>query len=237
MSQFGSLLKAVFMSHEIGKTIRSAIRYGTYVWCVGAVVAAIWATGWFLSMALNPFGGVISEFTAIPGTTAKTRLGNWPGRVAPEDVFSVSHQGESSRDSYSLWYLVRLTPEAASEWMNHVHAQAESAARGMPLERKERIEGVHRTIAGPPPLHRQTGETPNWWNPPQRDVRATEVMIWYSDFSSGVGRATYSTFDEQSGLLWIYIYASQHDLLWKDGQIPDGSTFVVEPTAAHNHTL
>jgi hypothetical protein len=222
------------MSPKIDETDQNALRYGVYAWCVAAVVVAIWAVGWFLSLAMNPFGPVKMEFTNLSGTTAKSRLHGWPDAVDARDVSSVSHKYESSRDSHSEWSLLQIVPEAASIWMECVHAQEESVARRMPMGRKERIEGVHRTIAGPPPLHRQTGETPNWWNPPNQDVRATEVMIWYSDFYSGVGRATYSIFDEQTGLLWIYSYAAQHDLLWRPGQIPDGSTFVVEPTAARD---
>lgn len=46
-------------------------------------------------------------------------------------------------------------------------------------------------------------------------------MIRYSIF----GRATYSAFDSQTNVLWVYDYASQHDLLWPQGEPPDGRRF------------
>ncbi len=89
----------------------------------------------------------------------------------------------------------------------------------------EGVEGVHRTVAGPPPANWQTGECPSWWTPPKIDFRATEVMLWYTNYESGVGRATYTSFDRQSGVLWIYDYACQHDKLWTHGNIPPGTMF------------
>ena len=88
-----------------------------------------------------------------------------------------------------------------------------------------RSRGVSRTIAGPPPLHSQTGETPVWWKPPSTDFRATEVMLWYKQYASGVGRATYTAFDQHTGMLWIYEYACQHDILWPNGEVPPGKVF------------
>ena len=50
-------------------------------------------------------------------------------------------------------------------------------------------------------------------------------MLWYTNYDSGVGRATYTSFDEPVGVLWIYDYACQHDRLWTHGNVPAGSVF------------
>lgn len=93
-------------------------------------------------------------------------------------------------------------------------------------------EGVSRTIAGPPPQHRQTGSTPGWWTPPAIVFRATEAMEWYTGYGSGVGRATYSAYDQATGELWIYEYSGQHDQLWDLGKVPAGEQFSTLPPRA-----
>jgi hypothetical protein len=80
----------------------------------------------------------------------------------------------------------------------------------------EKVEIIPGNVVGPPPLHKQTGVTPVWWTPPAISFRATEIMLWYDGFDSGVGRAAYSAFDESTGILWMYDYAAQHDLLWPE---------------------
>jgi hypothetical protein len=50
-------------------------------------------------------------------------------------------------------------------------------------------------------------------------------MLWYTDYDSGVGRATNSAFDKSTGILWIYDYACQHDRLWSPGNVPPGDVF------------
>ena len=74
-------------------------------------------------------------------------------------------------------------------------------------------------------MHRQTGTTPTWWSPPAIDFRATELMKWYRGYDSGVGRATYSGYDETTKTLWIYEYSCQHDQLWSQGNVPTGQQF------------
>jgi hypothetical protein len=138
----------------------------------------------------------------------------------------VSYKSESSRDSYSSWYRITLSATAAGKWTNQIHKHQEDWSRGCLGDLHERLEGVHRTISGPPPLHSQTGETPNWWTPPNIDFRATEVMLWYTHYDSGVGRATYTSFDNLAGVLWMYDYACQHDKLWTHGNVPTGNVFM-----------
>ena len=46
-------------------------------------------------------------------------------------------------------------------------------------------------------------------------------MIWY-DQSSGIARATYTSFHPETRTLWVYGYACQHDKLWDFGKVPDG---------------
>jgi len=109
--------------------------------------------------------------------------------------------------------------------MDQAHKHQEISSKQSLHDLHEGLEGVHRILTGPPPQHSRTGDTPTWWKPPTLDFRATEVMLWYTNYDSGVGRATYSTFDESMGTLWIYNYACQHDILWSRGNMPTGDIF------------
>ncbi len=179
------------------------------------------------SFLMDPFSGFAgkSEFRELSGRSAKHRLSDWPEGVDPAAVQKVSYKCEYARDSYSAWYRVQLAADAATKWMDHMHKRQEDRSKTLLHQRHEGLEGVHRTILGPPPQHWQTGETPSWWTPPGIDFRATEIMLWYTDYNSGVGRATYSGFDKSNEVLWLYDYASQHDILWSRGGIPGGDTF------------
>lgn len=204
------------------RTARTITRFAFYGGCVLLVLFALG-----LPYLFDPFGGWAGrvELDAVAGTVARDQLNAWPPAVAPGDVENVTCKLQSTIDSHSSWYRLQLTPDAAASWMNSVHAAEESESHEKQGDHIEGVEGVHRMIPGPPPLHRQTGETPDWWTPPEVEFRATEVMVWYRNYSSGVGRATYSAFDESSGVLWIYEYGAQHDLLWTRGQPPAGDRF------------
>jgi len=212
------------MSGNAWRTVRTVIRYGFYTGCVLVVVFPIFTCGSFL---MNPFAGFAgqSEFTEISGPVAKRRLSEWPIGVDSDEVENVSYKSEYARDSYSTWYRIQLSPDAASTWMNHIHELQQDWSKQFLHHLHEGLEGVHRTISGPPPQHRQTGDTPLWWAPPSIDFRATQVMLWYTNYDSGVGRATYSAFDKSTGVLWMYDYASQHDILWSQGNAPVGEVF------------
>ena len=216
--------KPVFMSRNAWRNVRTVIRYVVYACCVLVVLFPILICGSFL---MNPFAGFDgkSEINGLSGLAAKRRLNDWPADVDPRDVHNVSYKSEYSRDSYSSWYRIELTAGAAERWMNQIHTHQEDWSRQCLHHLHEGLEGVHRTIAGPPPHHQQTGETPNWWIPPSFNFRATEVMLWYTNYCSGVGRASYSAFDESTGVLWIYDYSSQHDILWSHGSVPTGNVF------------
>jgi len=209
------------MSGNRWRSFRTGVRYAVYVGCVLVVAFPIFICG---SILMNPDGGFgfRTEFDGLSGRAAKRRLPGWPAGVAAGDVEAVSYKSESSRDSHSKWIRIRLTEDAASIWMDHAHQDQENSYK----QRRHHLhEGVHRTVVGPPPQRSQTGITPTWWNPPSIDFRATEVMLWYTDYDSGVGRATYSAFDESTGALWVYSYACQHDLLWTRGNPPTGTPF------------
>lgn len=212
------------MSHNAWRTFRTIVRYAFYAGCVVVIALPLLISASFL---VNPFAGFAgaSEFTELSGSVAKRRLPNWPVGVNPAQIQNVSYKREYSRDSYSSWYRIQLGRDAASTWMNHVHQHQENSSKRCLHGLHEKLEGVHRIILGPPPQHPQTGETPAWWMPPSIDFRSTEVMLWYSNYDSGVGRATYSGFDESTGTLWIYDYASQHDILWPHGIVPAGNEF------------
>jgi hypothetical protein len=212
----------VYPRRRVGFYVRRCVVIAFYVACIVIVAAAVFAIGALIFLPFPGFDGS-AEFADLPGAVAKRRLGDsWPPSVDASSVDSVSYTGESSRDSYSSWYRIRLEENAALAWMDYVHAQQERSAK-KPIGRgHEAPEGVRRTVVGPPPLHRQTGVTPDWWSPPPIDFRATEVMLWYADYYSGVGRATYSGFDAETNTLWVYDYACQHDKLWPHGKLPDG---------------
>jgi len=198
------------------RTIRRLVVVGFFVACAVIVLMAVAMVG--STVLFFGFGGR-REFTDLAGPTAKRKLGDaWPSSVDPDAVESVTWKTEWSRDSSSSWWRIVLDREATLRWMDHVHAEEERWAK----HHDGPVEGVHRTIAGPPPLRKQTGATPAWWSPPAIDCRATEVMLWYSH-GSGVGRATYSAFDASTSTLWVYQYACQHDKLWPSGEPPSGT--------------
>lgn len=209
------------MNQSVWRVMRTWIRYLVYTWCVLIVLFPILICGEIL---FGFFSGP-SEFTDLPGGSAKWHISHWPASVEPGEVRSVYYKSEASRDSYSSWYRIELPVSDAEKWIEEIHGRQEGRSRGFIGDQHEGLEGVRRTIAGPPPLHRQTGETPVWWKPPDREYRATEVMLWYKQYYSGVGRATYTAFDEQAGVLWIYDYACQHDVLWRHEEVPEGEFF------------
>lgn len=206
------------------RTVRTDVRYLFYAGCAGVFVLAPVLCVLFLMNLLSGFAGE-SEFTQLSGSAARQRLSAWPEGVDAEEVESVSYKVEYTRDSYSAWYRLQLSADAASTWMNRIHRRQEDWSKQSVDPLYEGCEGVHRMITGPPPQHRQAGDTPSWWTPPGIDFRTTEVMLWYTNYDSGVGRATYSAFDQSTGVLWVYDYASQHDILWPHGSIPAGDVF------------
>lgn len=205
---------------RIGFCIRRCLLIAFYIACAAIVAEAALAIVGVVFFASAGFDSR-DEFVDLPGTTAKKRLRNaWPPSVDASEVYRVSHQGESSRDSYSSWYRVELSAAAASAWIDYVHERQDSGAKQFAMDGDRQVESVHRVIPGPPPMRQQTGATPAWWSPPPSVCRATEVMLWYSGYDSGVGRATYSVFDRQRNTIWVYDYACQHDKLWHRGNPP-----------------
>jgi len=208
------------------RSARRSIVVVIFVACAAVVLTAVLAVGAFL---LNPFAGFdgSKEFTNLSGSLAKQRLDTaWPSSVDPGVVESASYRTQWSRDSFSSWFRIKLTKDAAKLWAENVHAEQERYSSWAKGDHHESIECVHRIVDGPPPLHHQTGETPGWWSPPSVSFRATEIMLWYKGFDSGVGRAAYSAFDESTGILWMYEYASQHDKLWFPGKMPAAAPVV-----------
>ncbi len=205
-------------------------RYARLFFIFGAIfafafvaVSVLWI---FDSILASAFGVSDREFTGLAGKDAAHRIvGGWPATVDPDEVQSASQKYSSSRDSHSTWYRVVLSQKAASAWQNEIHASEAQVSRGSLHHLHEGFEGVCRSERGPPPLHQQTGTTPAWWSPPAIDFRATEVMLWYKGYDSGVGRAAYSGYDESTKTLWIYEYGCQHDLLWRRGNVPAGLQF------------
>ncbi len=154
------------------------------------------------------------ELINVSGVDAKEVISDWPDTVEVSEVKACSMKSSSTIDSSSRWLCLKISPAAAGVWIDSKHRPESEWAN------EPNCEFVERTLIGPPPLQRQTGTTPEWWRPPAIRYRATEVMLWYEGYDSGVGRATYSAFDPQTEQLWIYEYAAQHDLLWDRGHAP-----------------
>jgi hypothetical protein len=179
---------------------------------------------------MNPFAGFAgsSEFVNKPGPSAKRSMDSmdeWPVSIDPSNVRIVSLKCDYSIDSHSAWYRIELNATSAQIWAETVHSNQERYSRES-IRRDDRgLEGVRRVLVGPPPLHWQTGNTPDWWKPPTIDFRATEAMKWYSGFDSGVGQAAYTGYEAEKQTLWVYKYACQHDRLWEQNQMPDGDIF------------
>lgn len=209
------------MSQSIWHLFRTWFRYAFYTWCVLIVLFPILI---FAELLFDPSFGQ-PEFIDLPGGLAKQRLSDWPEGIDPGDVQAMSYKSEQSRDSYSSWYRIAIRANDAEKWISQIHSRQEQRSREYLGGQHEALEGVCRTITSPPPLHQQTGKTPIWWKPPNIDFRATEVMLWYKQYYSGVGRATYTSYDQEQGVLWIYDYACQHDVLWPHGEVPAGEVF------------
>lgn len=199
---------------------RSSVVVVFLVTCVVFALAGILVVGALLLNSFSVFDGS-KEFSNLSGSVAIQRLGDaWPSSVDPRAVESISYKTQQSRDSFSTWFRIKLSKNTAKLWADHTHMEQERSSKQAMSNHHESIECVHRIVDGPPPLHHQTGETPAWWSPPSINFRATEIMLWYKGFDSGIGRAVYSVFDESTGILWIYEYAAQHDKLWSPGKMP-----------------
>jgi hypothetical protein len=198
-----------------------------YVGCASAVLLCVVTLGSFFLLPLVMFGEDGTEFVDLPGPEAHRQLqSSWPSTVDPADVRSVSSRTNASRDSYSTWTRLVLSPDAAAEWTKDAHRSEERSVLSHHRDHfKQGAEGVRRTIAGPPSTREKTGDEPAWWTPPSMKFEATEAMLWYRDYDSGVARATWSAYDENNETLWIYSFAAQHHLLWPHGEVPEGERF------------
>jgi hypothetical protein len=208
----------VWTSDRLPRTLRRFVVGGFYI--VLAFTAA--AVAFTILVAIGFRFGGSTEFEDLPGSTAQLRLENdWPVSVDPSAVPSMSYKGESTFDSYSRWYRIRLDEVSAAKWTDDVHTKRKLHAMEV-VGHKETLEGVRRTVPGPPSLRRQTGTTPSWWSPPQGDYRATEIMKWYAWYDSGIGWGIYTYYDRSTEILWIYDYCCQHDKFWSAHHVPQG---------------
>ena len=164
-----------------------------------------------------------SEDVDLRGDVAQQKLTQaWPDGIDPKTVGSVSRIAEQSRDSFSIWWRIVTTPDVAKRWSESVHSEAAMTYAQFASTDRTSFESVRRTISGRIPLGNHTGEIPEWWSPPSEPCDVTEAMLWYSDGDSGVARGTYTKCDTKNGVLWVYEYACQHDLLWPKGSPPVG---------------
>ena len=166
-----------------------------------------------------------SENVDLRGDVAQRQLTHaWPDGIDPKAVTSVSRIAEQSRDSFSVWWRVVTTPDVAKRWSESLHSKAVVTYAEFVGTDGTSVEGVRRTINGRIPLGNYTGNIPKWWSPPSQPCDATEAMLWYAGGDSGVARGTYTKYDTKSGVLWVYEYGCQHDLLW-----PKGSPLAGQP--------
>ena len=161
------------------------------------------------------------ESVGLTGIEANGEIGFWPPDISPQDVEHVSHQIDSARDSSTERYRIEINAASAIAWQDAIHAHEEEDGHG--LSHLYGMEGIHRSIAGPPPLENQTGPTPSWWTPPFTVYRATEFMLW--SHSTGTAHGLYSAYEPATQTLWVYGYSAQHDELWSKGKLPVGTAF------------
>jgi hypothetical protein len=168
--------------------------------CAGVIALVVAAVGWYLFATGFAYQ---DGFVGLSGAAARGRLERaWPAAVDAASVWSVSYKTESSRDSYSDWYRIEMTQDAAVKWMDGLRPeQGRNSNAG--LKRLDTgLEGVHW---GPPPIRRDCGDAPVWWKPPGIDFRTT----WKRGPARFAG-ATYYAFDETARTLWIYDYCCQY---------------------------
>jgi hypothetical protein len=162
-----------------------------------------------------------SESVELTGIEVNREIRFWPPSISPQDVKHVSHQIDHSRDSYTERYRMEISAANAVAWQDAIHAHEEGEGHG--LSHLYGMEGIHRSIAGPPSLEQQTGPTPSWWTPPSTEYRATEFMLW--SHSTGTAHGLYSAYEPATQTLWVYRYCAQHDELWPQGKLPAGTAF------------
>jgi hypothetical protein len=207
------------------RTALLAFARGAFATVAVCIAASFCAVALFVFVAIRDFKGFMSsppriELLAVTGSNAAQKLTElWPQSIDPNQVNSVHFAGEGSRDSYSAWWRVELSPDVAKQWIARAHANQEHS---MNDHFRGKAEGLRRTIAGPPPVERPTGPIPTWWTPPTQACDATEVMRWYENSGTGYGHVTYTTYDLVQGVLWIYQSTCQHHRLWTKGAIPSG---------------
>lgn len=185
------------------------------------------SVGLILLMLVGPFviwysvTSSIDGYTDLSGVESQSIFSTWPASVPPRDVSHVSWCSDSSGDSFTTRYRMEMSAEHATAWQDAIHAKEEDGAHSM--VHLSTMEGLHRTIPGPPYVEHQTGKTPEWWMPPEIEFRATEYMLW-SD-KTGTACGLYSAYEPARKTLWVYEYAAQHDQLWPQGQLPQGTVF------------
>lgn len=189
------------------------------------VVAA--SVGFILLMLLGPFviwyavTSSIDGYSDLSGIESQRLFSTWPASVPPRDVNHVSWCSYSTRDSFTTHYRMEMSAEHAKTWQDAIHDGEVAGARSMADQRV--MEGLQRTIHGAPHVEYQTGKTPEWWTPPAIEFRTTEYMLWNDE--TGTARGLYSAYDPVRRTLWVYKYAAQHDHLWPQGQLPQGTVF------------
>ncbi len=135
------------MSQNAWRTLRTLIRYFVYA---GSGLVVLFAIMICLSFLMNPFAGFAgqSEFSDLAGHSAKRRLSDWPSNVDPRDVQNVSYKSQYSRDSYSTWYRITLSDNAAERWTNQIHKHQEDWSRGCLCDLHEGLEGCTELSMG-----------------------------------------------------------------------------------------
>ena len=174
--------------------------------------------------SLLSFDGSTDRHNLSGPVAAQEFAQRWPLDADPMVVKSFSIRSVWSRDSSSTWIRVELPGEQAKVWSDWCHQNERPSTADLNPQIDDFIEGVEH-VRPAPPDDGQTGGVPEWWQPPQQEYRATELMRWYQGYNSGVGGGVYTTFDGATDTLWLYDFSCQHHKLWVRGNAPKGDHF------------
>ncbi len=213
------------LDSQQSKCVDRAVRFLVLGFAIVALfTAAFFASLPFLLEFLLGGDGTV-EFVDTSAHAAKAHLGDrWPTTVSEDDVESVSYKSISWRDTHYTWYRIKISRQAAAEWIRATHADEKQAALSH-SQRARHIEGIQRTVRNPGSTRCDEDYAPDWWSPPELDYLSTERMLWYGETTSdsGVGYRLRTAYDEPAGTLWIFVLCEQRHRLWEQGAPPDAT--------------
>jgi hypothetical protein len=181
--------------------------------CIYVVVLMLGAYSIRVGMRLRDCADGADRIDGASGLTAARSLEDqWPAAVDPSNVDRVDMLSKSGIDGYSTWWKVSLTEDAAEKWTAAVHQKQSDTSKR--LDYKYSVVLVQRTLPAVPRDVPNGASSPQWWPSTHNSFKTTEAMLWHRGQKSGAARATYSSFDANTGILVIHEFACQHCVLW-----------------------